>query len=114
MAYPDTLDRTAQELSFWRGPSNAPLWVLFSSGTSASCCLKVCLDFADEMVVAGKPKAIMHGQLAMILQHKQVGHLNGLLSPGDRHLQITTVGWMMWCVCRCGSVFARVTDGSMG
>ncbi len=36
LAYPDLLDVSAVEIDFWRGPSNAPLWVLFSSGTSKS------------------------------------------------------------------------------
>jgi len=36
MEYPDLLDLSAQEILFWRGPSNAPLWVLYSSGTSMS------------------------------------------------------------------------------
>ena len=34
MAYPDLLDPHTFEIKFWRGPSNAPLWVLYSSGTS--------------------------------------------------------------------------------
>ena len=36
LAYPDLLDPHAFEIDFWRGPSNAPLWVLYSSGTSES------------------------------------------------------------------------------
>jgi len=34
LAYPDFLDKKAIEIEFWRGQSNAPLWVLYSSGTS--------------------------------------------------------------------------------
>lgn len=34
VAYPDFLDESATEVKFWRGPANAPLWVLYSSGTS--------------------------------------------------------------------------------
>lgn len=34
--YPDFLDRSAMDIKFWRGPANAPLWVLYSSGTSMS------------------------------------------------------------------------------
>ena len=71
VAYPDTLDKTATEIDFWRGPSNAPLWVLFSSGTSA-CCYAY-MSSAETLAIAGNPKAIMHGQLAMILQNKQAG-----------------------------------------
>lgn len=34
IAYTDLLDKSATEIDFWRGPANAPLWVLYSSGTS--------------------------------------------------------------------------------
>lgn len=34
--YPDCLDTSATELSFHRMSGNAPLWVLYSSGTSMS------------------------------------------------------------------------------
>ena len=34
LAYPDFLDQSAGEIKFWRGPATAPLWVLYSSGTS--------------------------------------------------------------------------------
>jgi len=34
VAYTDLLDESATEIDFWRGPANAPLWVLYSSGTS--------------------------------------------------------------------------------
>ena len=37
LAYPDFLDSSANEIDFWRGPGNAPLWVLYSSGTSMYC-----------------------------------------------------------------------------
>ena len=96
VAYPDILDKTAKDIAFWRGPSNAPLWVLFSSGTSACC--SAYMSSAEPLAKAGQPKAIMHGQLAMILQYKQVGLLNSGLQLGDRHMQITTTGWMMWWV----------------
>lgn len=36
IVYPDFLDKDATEVEFWRGPATAPLWVLYSSGTSAS------------------------------------------------------------------------------
>jgi hypothetical protein len=36
LAYPDFLDQSAGEIKFWRGPATAPLWVLYSSGTSGS------------------------------------------------------------------------------
>ena len=34
IAYPDFLRQSCKEIQFWRGPAYAPLWVLYSSGTS--------------------------------------------------------------------------------
>lgn len=41
-----------KEIQFWRGPAMAPLWVLFSSGTT------------------GKPKCIVHSVGGMVLSQK--------------------------------------------
>jgi acetoacetyl-CoA synthetase len=78
VAYPDFLDKSAKEISFLRGPANTPLWILFSSGTT------------------GKPKAIIHNQLGMVLNSKKSAPLHGNLGPGDCQLQVTTTAWMMW------------------
>ena len=78
IAYPDFLDKSAKEVQFWRGPANAPLWVLYSSGTT------------------GKPKAIVHNQMGMTFEMKKQGILHGRLQAGDCQLQITTTAWMMW------------------
>ena len=77
-AYPDFLDKSAKEISFLRGPANTPLWILFSSGTT------------------GKPKAIVHNQLGMILNSKKSAPLHSALGPSDCQLQVTTTAWMMW------------------
>ncbi len=98
LGYPDLLDKHARVIDFCRGPSNAPLWVLFSSGTSKHICVlntPRLLPIPAESL-AGKPKPIMHGQLAMVFAQKQGSLLHGSLKPGDRHMQITTTGWMMW------------------
>ncbi|CAD6587745.1 MAG: acetoacetyl-CoA synthetase [Cyphobasidiales sp. Tagirdzhanova-0007] len=58
LAYPDFLDSSANEIDFWRGPGNAPLWVLYSSGTT------------------GKPKAIIHNSLGMVFAMKMTGKLH--------------------------------------
>lgn len=41
-----------KEIQFWRGPAMAPLWILFSSGTT------------------GKPKCIVHSAGGMVLSQK--------------------------------------------
>ena len=44
----------------------------------------------------GLPKAIVHGQGGILLEHlKKLGlHLDA--QPGDRVFWFTTTGWMMW------------------
>ena len=55
-----------------------PIWVLFSSGTT------------------GKPKAIVHGTGAMILEHQKVLAIHQDVCEGDRYFWNSTTGWMMW------------------
>ncbi|MEP7062402.1 MAG: acetoacetate--CoA ligase [Betaproteobacteria bacterium] len=59
-------------------PFNAPLYILYSSGTT------------------GVPKCIVHGAGGTLLQHLKEHLLHGDIKPGDRLFYFTTCGWMMW------------------
>ncbi len=59
-------------------PFDAPLFVMFSSGTT------------------GKPKCIVHGHGGTLLQHLKEHQLHTDLRPGERLFYFTTTGWMMW------------------
>ncbi|MDR3472014.1 MAG: acetoacetate--CoA ligase [Devosia sp.] len=67
-----------QPISFHRQAFNAPLAILFSSGTT------------------GKPKCIMHSSGGLLLQHLKEQVLQSDVRPGDRLFYYTTCGWMMW------------------
>lgn len=64
--------------SFNRQPFDAPLYILYSSGTT------------------GVPKCIVHGAGGVLLQHSKELILHGDLRPGDVFSYFTTCGWMMW------------------
>jgi acetoacetyl-CoA synthetase len=65
-------------LEFARLPFNAPLYVMYSSGTT------------------GVPKCIVHGVGGTLLQHRKEHLLHTDLKPDDRLFFFTTCGWMMW------------------
>lgn len=65
-------------LEFARLPFEAPLYVLFSSGTT------------------GLPKPIMHGHGGITVEHLKTLALQLDISAGDRFFWFTTTGWMMW------------------
>jgi acetoacetyl-CoA synthetase len=65
-------------LSFVRRPFDAPLYVMYSSGTT------------------GVPKCIVHGIGGTLLQHRKEHLLHGDLGPDSRLFFFTTCGWMMW------------------
>jgi acetoacetyl-CoA synthetase len=65
-------------LAFYRQPFDAPLFVMYSSGTT------------------GAPKCILHGVGGTLLQHRKEHLLHVDLKPDDRLFFFTTCGWMMW------------------
>ncbi|MGV1009338.1 MAG: acetoacetate--CoA ligase [Dermatophilaceae bacterium] len=84
-------------LEFDHVPSDHPLWVLYSSGTT------------------GLPKAIVHGHAGMLVEHLKAAALHMDLGPGDRFFWFSTTGWMMWNFLvgglLCGSTIV-LFDGS--
>ena len=71
-------DLPPAELEFTQLPFDHPLWVLYSSGTT------------------GLPKAIVHGQGGILLEHLKKLRLHLDARAGDRIFWFTTTGWMMW------------------
>ncbi|GAA1827288.1 acetoacetate--CoA ligase [Pseudonocardia ailaonensis] len=65
-------------LTFEAVPFDHPLYVLYSSGTT------------------GPPKAFVHTHGRILVEHLKTLGLHLDLGPGDRLLQPTTTGWMLW------------------
>jgi len=66
------------EFQFEQMPFDAPLWILFSSGTT------------------GLPKAICHSHGGILLEQLKALHLMWDLRARERLFFFTTTGWMMW------------------
>lgn len=78
VAWNDYLDRSETTLEFVRMPFNAPLYIMFSSGTT------------------GVPKCIVHGVGGTLLQHLKEHALHTDIDRDDVFFYFTTCGWMMW------------------
>ncbi len=66
------------EIGFNRMAFDAPLAILFSSGTT------------------GKPKCITHSGAGLLIQHKKEQMLHCDIAADERFFYFTTCGWMMW------------------
>lgn len=74
----DVLVAEPGPLSVERLPFDAPLYVLYSSGTT------------------GLPKPIVHGHGGITVEHLKALGLQQDLGPADTFFWFSTTGWMMW------------------
>ncbi|MBT5108454.1 MAG: acetoacetate--CoA ligase [Rhodospirillaceae bacterium] len=73
-----TAPYTATDIDFEQMPFDAPVYIMYSSGTT------------------GKPKCIVHGAGGVLLMHLKEHVLHCDIKPDDRVFYFTTCGWMMW------------------
>ncbi len=66
------------EMEFVQLPSDHPLYILYSSGTT------------------GKPKCIVHSAGGTLIQHLKEHQFHTDITRDDRLFYFTTCGWMMW------------------
>ncbi|WP_375481170.1 acetoacetate--CoA ligase [uncultured Jatrophihabitans sp.] len=98
LSWPDVL-ATPGTLAFEPVPFDAPLWILYSSGTT------------------GLPKPIVHGHGGILVEHVKQLALHLDLGPGSRFFWFSTTGWMMWNLLVSGLVVGSTIvlfDGNPG
>jgi acetoacetyl-CoA synthetase len=96
LAWADVVSTDAT-LAFEYLPFGAPMWILYSSGTT------------------GLPKPIVHCHGGILLAHLQQLALYLDLGPSDRFFWFSTTGWMMWNLLVSGLTVGAVVvlyDGS--
>lgn len=76
----EDFERPGTDLTFDRVPSEHPLWVVYSSGTT------------------GLPKPIVHSHVGMLVEQLKYVHFHFDAQPEDRMFWFTTTGWVMWNV----------------
>ena len=90
--------RSAAELSCQPLPFMAPLWVVYTSGTT------------------GPPKALVHGHGGVLLEFLKNSAFANNRKAGDRVLWVTSTSWILWNML-VGNLAARATiilfDGSV-
>ncbi|WP_435213025.1 acetoacetate--CoA ligase [Streptomyces sp. bgisy034] len=98
LAWADTV-ADSQEPVFEALPFDAPLWIVYSSGTT------------------GLPKGIVHGHGGIVLEQLKIAQLHQDVHPGDRYYWYASTAWIMWNIATSALLSAAtvvVHDGAPG